>query len=123
MFLYTQAFWQLIRFHYCILCGNFSLLYSKVRNCRCSPKASSSELTERICEVIDVACIWYPKHVLCLQRSAATTCLLRRYGVQARMVIGVQQLPFKSHAWVEVDGHVVNDKRYTCEIYAVLDQC
>ena len=26
------------------------------------------------------------------------------------MVIGAQQMPFKTHAWVEVDGRVVNDK-------------
>src|SRR6267142_2468310 len=29
------------------------------------------------------------------------------------MVIGAQQMPFKAHAWVEVDGRVVNDKPYT----------
>ena len=40
-----------------------------------------------------------------------------------RNAIGAQQMPFKSHAWVEVDGRVVNDKPYTPEIYAVLDRC
>jgi hypothetical protein len=39
------------------------------------------------------------------------------------MVIGAQQLPFKAHAWVEVDGHVVNDKPYVPEMYAVLERC
>ena len=40
-----------------------------------------------------------------------------------RLIIGAQQMPFKAHAWVEVDGRVVNDKPYTSEIYAVLDRC
>jgi hypothetical protein len=39
------------------------------------------------------------------------------------MVIGAQQLPFKAHAWVEVDGRVVNDKQHVPEMYAVLNRC
>ncbi len=39
------------------------------------------------------------------------------------MVIGAQLLPFHSHAWVEVDGQVVNDKPYIAEIFQVLERC
>jgi hypothetical protein len=39
------------------------------------------------------------------------------------MVIGVQQLPFLAHAWVELDGRVINDKQYICEVYSVLTRC
>jgi hypothetical protein len=59
----------------------------------------------------------------CLQRSAATTLLLRRYGKKAEMVIGAQFLPFKAHAWVEIDGAVVNDKPYMLEVYRPLERC
>jgi hypothetical protein len=38
------------------------------------------------------------------------------------MVIGVQSLPFKAHAWVEVEGAVVNEKSYTPEMYSVLSR-
>ena len=72
---------------------------------------------------IDMACIGYWKEALCLQRSAATACLWKKYGVPAQMVVGAQQMPFKAHAWVEVSGQVVNDKPYTPEMYAVLDRC
>ena len=78
---------------------------------------------ERICSAVDLACIWYWKEALCLQRSAATSCLLKSHGIFAQMVIGAQQLPFKAHAWVEVDGRVVNDKPYVPEMYTVLDRC
>ncbi|PYY13093.1 MAG: lasso peptide biosynthesis B2 protein, partial [Acidobacteria bacterium] len=81
------------------------------------------EAIERICAAIDMACIWYWKEALCLQRSAATACLLKNYGVPAQLVIGAQLMPFKAHAWVEVNGRVVNDKPYTPEVYAVLDRC
>jgi hypothetical protein len=39
------------------------------------------------------------------------------------MVIGAQLLPFLSHAWVEIEGCVVNDKPYIPEIFQVLERC
>jgi hypothetical protein len=37
-------------------------------------------------------------------------------------VIGAQRIPFKAHAWVEVEGRVVNDKPYMSEMYAIVDR-
>ena len=85
-----------------------------------SPNAPSSDV---LCRSVDYACVLYFKKVLCLQRSAATTLLLRRSGWDAEMVIGAQIMPPKSHAWVEVGGIVVNDKPYMLDIYKVLDRC
>lgn len=122
-FLGLKAYLVLIYFDLYLARGNFEGLYERVRRC-CVRKITAREKTvERICAAMDMACIWYWKEALCLQRSAATTCLLRRYGVPAQLVIGAQQLPFKAHAWVEVDGRVVNDKPYMHEMYAVLDRC
>lgn len=78
---------------------------------------------EDLCRAMDYACILYFKRVLCLQRSSATSVLLRRHGWSAEMVIGAQVLPFKSHAWCEVNGAVVNDKPYIHDIYEVLERC
>ena len=77
----------------------------------------------RICRAVDIACIWYWKEVLCLQRAAATTCLLRKHGTAAQMVLGVQQTPFRAHAWVEISRQVVNDKPYMRDLYRVIDVC
>lgn len=121
--LFLQAYWMLIRFDLCLAKGDFSALYEKVRNYPRSNETPSADAIERICSSVDMALIWYWKQVLCLQRSAATTCLLKGYGIPARMVIGAQQMPFKAHAWVEVEGRVVNDKPYAPEMYAVLDRC
>jgi hypothetical protein len=121
--LYLQAFWQLLRFDYYVRRGNFGLLYERVRIFPCSSEPSSPKLTDQLCHAINIACVWYPKHVLCLQRSAATTCLLRKHGLAAQMVIGVQNLPFKAHAWVELENRTINDKSYTREMYAALDRC
>jgi hypothetical protein len=121
--LFIKAYLQLLRFEAHLSRGDFYRIYDKVRGCPIAKQSSLPDATKRICAAMDMACIWYWKEALCLQRSAATTCLLKAYGVPAQMVIGAQQLPFRSHAWVEVDGCVVNDKSYVSEVYAVLDRC
>lgn len=122
-FLTLRAYLWLISFDLYLARGNFAALYLKVRNYPVGRALESHDAVEKVCASVDIACIWYWKEVLCLQRSAATACLLKRYGVSAQMMIGAQQMPFKAHAWVEVEGRVVNDKPYMREMYAVLDQC
>jgi hypothetical protein len=103
---------------------SFSALYRLIRGQPTSPMSNSAPPScEELCRAVDFACVFYFKQVLCLQRSAATTLLLRRRGLPAEMVIGAQMLPFQSHAWVEVEGTVVNDKPYMREIYQVLERC
>jgi Transglutaminase-like superfamily len=121
--LVLKAYWNLAFFDAYLATGDFARLYSRVRNCPIDTREPQADAIDRICSAVDMASIWYWKEVLCLQRSAATTCLLRRRGVAAQMVIGVQTMPFKAHAWVEVNGSVVNDRTYTPEMYQVLDRC
>lgn len=45
----------------------------------------------------------------CLYRSLALAAVLRRNGVEADLCIGIIDLPFSAHAWVEADGAVLND--------------
>jgi hypothetical protein len=60
---------------------------------------------------------------MCLQRSAVMVFLLRSSGVNAKLVIGCQKLPFLMHAWVEVDGEVVDEKPRVQRIHQVLERC
>lgn len=121
--LHFRALWQILRFEFYLFRGDFGLLYMKVHARLQPPTGPIRHTTEEICKAVDLVCVWYPKRVLCLQRAAATACLLKRFGIPARMVIGVQRLPFKAHAWVEVAGCIVNDKAYMPEIYMALDRC
>jgi hypothetical protein len=119
-----QAYWEIFRLEYSMLRKNFNGIHEKVRTAPLQNRGLGADTTEdEICQAIDVAMALYFKNVLCLQRSAAAACLLKKYGFGAEMVIGVQQLPFLAHAWVEVAGRVVNDKPYMTEIYSVLDRC
>jgi len=101
--------------------GRFAAVDSAVRK---KPTRKDRRFTvEVLCRAMDLACVFYVKRVFCLQRAAATTILLRRHGWPAEMVIGAQVMPFKSHAWVEVQNEVVNDKPYVSEMYLVLQRC
>jgi hypothetical protein len=123
IFLVLRAYWKLIYFDLYLARVNFAALHLQVRQFPLGRGILSGDITARVCAAVDMACIWYWKEVLCLQRSAATACLLRQCGVPAQMVIGAQQMPFKAHAWVEVEGRIVNDKPYVRDRYAVLERC
>src|SRR5579864_1976571 len=122
-FLFAQAYWKLILFDFYIGRRNFSALYGRVRSSPLANKVPLADTVDRVCEAVNMAAIWYWKEALCLQRSAATACLLKEHGVPAKMVIGAQQMPFRAHAWVEVDDRTVNDKPYMRDVYVVLDRC
>jgi prolyl oligopeptidase len=123
LFLVLRAYFRLTLFDVYLSREDFSGLHDKVGNFPVARRRTSADLPQRLCRAVDIACICYWKQVLCLQRSAAMTCLLRNYGIAAALVIGTQQIPFKAHAWVEVEGIVVNDKPYITDIYSVLDRC
>lgn len=121
--LVCRAYLLLIRMDVYLARRNFSALYECVRRIPLRKGPAGEDSTEAVCRAVDLATVWYRKQVLCLERSAAMSCLLRRYGVAAQLVIGAQAMPFRAHAWVEVDGRVIGDKPYTGEIYSVLDRC
>lgn len=56
----------------------------------------------------------------CLIRSLTLTAALRRNGVDAEVCIGVRKFPFSAHAWVEVDGVVMNDTEQLLRPLSVL---
>jgi hypothetical protein len=123
LLLVLEAYLSLIRFDFYLARGNFESLYNKARDYPTRKKPASLDSVVAICAAVDMACIWYFKEALCLQRSVATACLLKKYGVSAYLVIGAQQMPFKAHAWIEVDGKVVNDNKYVPEMYGTLTRC
>ena len=116
--------WLLLFYCDCVLrFRDFKRLINVVRSEEVHSLATMDKTSEELCHAIDVACVFYFKPVLCLQRSAATAILLRRHGWKAQMVLAVQILPFSSHAWVEIEGCVINDKPYMPEIFQVLERC
>jgi hypothetical protein len=102
---------------------DFAKMHRLVGNWRVASRSVSPDAVSRACEALNRACIWYPRRVLCLQRSAVTTCLLRSLGVSAHMVMGAQKVPFKAHAWTEVNDQPVNERRDVQSIYGQWERC
>ena len=122
--LFLEALAGLAAFDFLFLGRDFAKLHKFVQNWKVSHSLSPpTDVIERICRAVNFACVCYPKRALCLQRSTVTTCLLRSYGVPAQMVMGAQRLPFKAHAWTEVNGRAINERRDVQNIYGVWERC
>lgn len=85
-------------------------------------RVAAPDAVSGVCRLVEEACVWYYKRVYCLQRSSVTTWMLRRRGIRAELVIGYRPVPVDSHAWVEVDGRVVNDRPQYQIFYNVLER-
>lgn len=122
MILFVQAVFMLLAYDTLTRLCRFQTLYSMVKGWKIAGN-SAPDMVDRVCMAVNYACAWYPKQALCLQRSFVTTYLLRKHGVPAQMVLGAQKLPFKAHAWVEVDGQAVNERSNVQATYAVWERC
>ena len=58
---------------------------------------------------VAMAAAFYPGRAQCLERSLVLYYLLRRQGIAVRYCHGAQPYPLVSHAWIEYQGHVIND--------------
>jgi transglutaminase superfamily protein/coenzyme PQQ synthesis protein D (PqqD) len=106
------AFWRLFAFDLLLRARGFEALVKKVESWPISePQTTDAHVCRRVCAAVNRAQMYYPKKAMCLQHSAVVTCLLRRNGVPAQMVLAAQEFPPKAHAWADVAGTVVNDSQ------------
>jgi hypothetical protein len=119
----VRAYLLLVSFEWHIGRHDFRKVYRRVRVHAVRPRRPNGISLELLCDAVNMACAAYFKEVQCLQRSATLVCLLRDFGMPASLVLGAQHLPFCGHAWVELDGDVVNDNPSTVRKYGVLDRC
>ncbi len=104
-----RALWELIRYDLVRRVSGFQRIHNQMARYPVRNRVVDSGIESAICDAVTLATCLYYKRVLCLQRSTVAARILRRNGVDARLVIGVRPSPFFSHAWVEVDGRTVND--------------
>lgn len=116
-----SAFVGLLAFDLLLKFGGFQTLIRKVACWPIAqPRTANREICLRVRGMVDRAQMYYPKKARCLQHSAVMTCLLRRRGVPAEMVLAAQTFPPKAHAWTEVAGEVINDRSSVKNEYRVL---
>ncbi|SRR5260370_33623775 len=122
--LVLESWLRLLYFDFLMHRRSFEALHDTVRKTQVCPVNAQNLISSTdLCCAVDLACVFYFKRVMCLQRSAATAQLLRNHGWKSEMVIGAQLVPPKFHAWCEVNGAIVNDKPYMLDIYQVLERC
>lgn len=102
-----RAIYEIARYEVVLSLLGSGRILSQLKRQSISLRSSSAELEKAICDAVLLATCFYWKPVLCLQRAVCTVRLLRRNGINARLVIGYRPSPFFSHAWVEVDGRVL----------------
>jgi hypothetical protein len=105
----TRALCEMVNHDLTIRVFGFNHVRNKLAKQPMPRRQEHPGLTARICEAVNLAACFYFKPVRCLQKSVVTARLLRKCGIDGRVVIGYRQAPFFSHAWVEVVGRVVND--------------
>ena len=107
MLLILRVFWEILRYEVIVSIFGFHGIHRGLRHMH--KQTSREEILPAVCRAVDMACALYWKRILCLQRSVITARVMHAYGIAADVVIGYRFAPFFSHAWVEVNGHVVND--------------
>ncbi|HET9281257.1 MAG TPA: lasso peptide biosynthesis B2 protein [Candidatus Angelobacter sp.] len=118
-----KAFCALLAFDLLGYSRNFAAMHRLVKEWSTKQGPADPNVIARVSLAINYACVWYPKRVLCLQRSAVTTCLLRSCGVPAQMVMGAQKAPFKAHAWTEVNGEAINENGKSPKRFLIWERC
>lgn len=73
------------------------------------PDASDMAVAHATARAVAVSAAFSPWRALCLEQSLAVLYLLRRRGLPAELCMGVQPYGFTAHAWIELNGEVLND--------------
>ncbi len=86
------------------------------------PRSSDSALEKarQAARMVSIAAAHTLCQTSCLDRSLVLCVLLRRMGIDADLHLGVKKDGgvFSAHAWVELDGEVINDTADVRERFA-----
>jgi hypothetical protein len=119
--LVAQAFWELLRYDLVYAVFGFRGVHRSLSRKRVNKWRHRNDFEAMSRRAMSYATSFYWKQVLCLQRSVAVARVLRCHGLNARVAIGYRPLPFLSHAWVEIEGRVVNDSQALRQRLQLLD--
>jgi len=120
--LVVEALWELLRYDVVLRTGGFRRIHRSVRQVRLGDPSGDSRVETHVLTAMRWALSLYWKPALCLQQSVATARMCRRHGIGAALVIGCRPEPFVSHAWVEIEGRVLNDSRVYQQCLQILER-
>jgi len=118
----AQVIWELLRYDLLAATSGFRGVHSRAGQRATGRRAGGPDLESMVPRVVAAASSFYWKPILCLQRPVVTVRVLRKHGIEADVVIGCRSVPFLGHAWVEVNGRIVNDSPGYQQKLCVLDR-
>lgn len=90
--------------------SNFYSIQCSSHECRTDPLSDrNSEILSELALAFERTDNVFGNHDRCLVRSMAFVALCRQRGIEAMLVLGIRDLPFSAHAWVQHRQLVVND--------------
>jgi hypothetical protein len=102
------------------LCGLPALLGACQQACqklrhRDTLSGDARLFSQMIDDVIRAHAASHPFNVECKERGLTCWLLLRKHGLPARLVVGIDLYPFASHCWCELEEQVLTDFSDRCE--------
>ncbi|WP_165380322.1 lasso peptide biosynthesis B2 protein [Candidatus Finniella inopinata] len=108
--LVIKSFYLLLKVHRVIKRDKIKGILSLLQTVESKIPRFSYSKSEELSAAVEAASFFYPKKTMCLAFAATLALLHKKQGLNCDFVIGVQNLPFYAHAWVQVQGKVVNDR-------------
>lgn len=100
-----------------------NLLKTRVPLNKAVPAKIAMSQATQIAEVVEIAARRRLVNATCLRRSLVLWYLLRRKGIDSNLRLGVRKEASKimGHAWVEIDGSVINDDEKIIQQFTPMD--
>ena len=86
-----------------------------------TPMSAEDPMIDRVAQSVAAAAALYPGRARCLEQSLVLSRELRRLGAAARLRFGVHPYPFGAHAWVEVQGRMINEDEDYLKMFTPLE--
>jgi hypothetical protein len=114
-----RCLWELFRFDVVNRIRGFEGAVASVQTLIPSTSGPTIPVSE-LELAMESALTLYPRSVLCLQLSVASSRVMRTYGHSAEVVIGCCHQPLRCHAWVEIGGHMLGSPSAFPKMMSVL---
>jgi len=116
-----EAYFILIKVYFILNVFGFNALIKTIRH-KGSADCNEKDAKEfnLLVTALNKACFYFPIRTKCLEWSAALTLLGLRRKWKCNIEIGVQNLPFAAHAWVNAEGRVIADIQDLPETLSVI---
>jgi hypothetical protein len=106
--------------------AGFDVVYERIvrrgrsRTAELPRTSEAARVRDTLAAVMHATRWYYRTRLDCLPKALTLFSLLRNQGIPAELCLGVKRFPFAGHAWVEVNGAVIDTKPEQVRPYTVI---